>query len=1786
VDGELPGGTREVEVPAELFDTQGVRLWGGAIKVPLTGPRPWITRFALPNIKEPKKQHRLSLTLQHEALDGDYREEFWFNQETAAVQSHGLRASGVFPQRKVFLTVGLTAVKGQEAREIPVVIRVRDGEDNAVLSKQAAIPPKPEPQLHLIDITPDRSAVGPFTLEASIESEAFQVFLNASLRFAQPNALVPVSSMEHGDPALWFATLPAHRPLYQTGQYYYSPHLTELKKHDSPAISYDLEVKHTGRQSLRIDYPLDRESDVWGLQALPGKPLALVLWVKGNESTDQLVVHFEDNSNFSLPAWERRGNFSTATVCKLDFAGWKRLRVPVLGDGLQVSSTKGSTDKVDAPIRILAFTIKPVRGPKPSPMETTRRLWIDDLAVETQALPAEMLSLEVQNDEAQGRLTSDCTLAITAGNGYPSTLKRGLATLTARDARQSLVWTKSLDLEVPSESFATTTVPLRELAEKKPRGPVDVDITFQDAARPGTRLSRRITLKAHPQACIFHDFEEPISFSGYQPGKVGKSSAKIVAGGADGTGHALALPVKPKQEDNSVLFHPAVPGIVERIEMMIQGGERPVTLQPWLIDSGFTGIWLRPYNLFSAEPIVVDWKGWRKVIVPAPPVPAHYGDKNRYFLFRPWYPLHLALNAKVDGETPVEIRIDDIRVVTHLPEDEQIRAELDYPDDTRIHPPGSPLRLIVWNYAPEPAALSLRYELRSYQGFTAKSGKVEVSIPAGVKQKVTLLPSFPPGIYDLSVQGVGKNSVNACVMALDARKYFGEDPLATLIDPLALRKQLGLMTEKTYLDWDNFEAAPYLFHHNWFEGELKKVRALPILPRELIAISAKNDAALAAAKEAEQALRTAQQQAVNAINTEKQAAMKVEATEKLLPPAQMEEETISKQATAATMKADAATKDADAAKMLAAEAMKTVLATETAQKTAMMAVQTTEKDHQTAMTALKDIEAKATQTQMALAVAEKEATAGEAAAKAAEADPKQKDKVKALRDRATELKRKAETAKAALDTARAFVAIRKADVDKARLLVEMARKSLTVETAKVQAAKQAHQPVMQKATSANQATEQAKRDAAAVAQRLQAAKGKVANLVKMLDSDRMTLADRIKATATAKTVIEKAETTLEEARTAAEKASKEFEEAKIPYALRPVPVVGFCAEWAGPESLDAMLRGTYTRWIPNRLQLPRRLVDWSEFIRATQREHRGRFDSWVFWENPDLVDSPQSIPPRMYRPMLDVFSKWVKLYSPEAKVVAGGFNFPRAVDYLAKIKDAHTLPFDEIAVQMNLAELSPEQANLEGFLDELNDLLKVDQTRKLVRPTELDWSIGKHLSPLQQAAYHARATLILDSCGVPAHQLSIINTGFDFEGFGVFYRVSYGSSPEVQTFKPYHVPKPSYFALMESRRFLSEWKFVTSVNPPDRSLWDNRAFIYRNKDGRLTAVLWRAVDRERVYRIPASWQGVKARDIFGFEASLENGLRCTPMPTLVELPAGYQLDQLVHDLRVLTPANGSHLVLLDLHLNETHSAQRAGYEATGTLKKVLRSGAILGEGKVRETYLEGLQTEKFSFELPQAGNVLLLRRWFFDGAGEKLFVKHNGGAEQLWDLSKGQGNEPGLRQTTFVLRNCKAGKNEVAIRHEKPGNCAGYRLEPMPADHLPLERLGMFNGRQTKGEIVKHISTVGTPLTLGQTIYESGIGTHATSFIEYPLAGQFSALQVTVGIDAVTEGRGSVLCRIFVDGKERASSGIINGFSKPKTFKIDKLEGAQRLILSVTDAGDGNRDDLADWVEGKLLLKR
>ncbi len=163
----------------------------------------------------------------------------------------------------------------------------------------------------------------------------------------------------------------------------------------------------------------------------------------------------------------------------------------------------------------------------------------------------------------------------------------------------------------------------------------------------------------------------------------------------------------------------------------------------------------RNHNLFWAEPIKVDWKDWRRVSIPTPPIPAGYADKNRTFLFEPCYPLNLAFNAKAEGEGPVEIRFDRLRVVTHLAREDWQRLDIEYPDETRIHPVGAPLTAIITNLAHDPVEGELKYTLRQAQGFVAAEKKLPLKLAAGAQQRVTLLEHLGAGAYELQVAGFG-----------------------------------------------------------------------------------------------------------------------------------------------------------------------------------------------------------------------------------------------------------------------------------------------------------------------------------------------------------------------------------------------------------------------------------------------------------------------------------------------------------------------------------------------------------------------------------------------------------------------------------------------------------------------------------------------------------------------------------------------------------------------------------------------------------------------------------------------------------------------------------------------------------------------------------------------------------------------------------------------------------------------------------------------------------------------
>ena len=127
--------------------------------------------------------------------------------------------------------------------------------------------------------------------------------------------------------------------------------------------------------------------------------------------------------------------------------------------------------------------------------------------------------------------------------------------------------------------------------------------------------------------------------------------------------------------------------------------------------------------------------------------------------------------------------------------------------------------------------------------------------------------------------------------------------------------------------------------------------------------------------------------------------------------------------------------------------------------------------------------------------------------------------------------------------------------------------------------------------------------------------------------------------------------------------------------------------------------------------------------------------------------------------------------------------------------------------------------------------------------------------------------------------------------------------------------------------------------------------------------------------------------------------------------------------------------------------------------------------------------------------------------------------------------------------------------------------------HGPYER-DMSNGEQYAGD--------GQTLRMNGVTYSKGLGVHANSDISYTLGGKYKTFSAAIGIDDETNNSGSVDFQVFTDnGQKLYDSGVMNGFSATKIVNVD-VSGKQTLRLVVTDAGDGNAYDHADWANARV----
>jgi hypothetical protein len=107
-------------------------------------------------------------------------------------------------------------------------------------------------------------------------------------------------------------------------------------------------------------------------------------------------------------------------------------------------------------------------------------------------------------------------------------------------------------------------------------------------------------------------------------------------------------------------------------------------------------------------------------------------------------------------------------------------------------------------------------------------------------------------------------------------------------------------------------------------------------------------------------------------------------------------------------------------------------------------------------------------------------------------------------------------------------------------------------------------------------------------------------------------------------------------------------------------------------------------------------------------------------------------------------------------------------------------------------------------------------------------------------------------------------------------------------------------------------------------------------------------------------------------------------------------------------------------------------------------------------------------------------------------------------------------------------------------------------------------------------------LSVQYAFYRQGLGTHAPSQDVFDINRQFRTLTTDIGIDTEAGPQGSVRFIVIGDGKNLYSSDIVKRYELPRHVEID-VRGVKTLELVTDDAGNGNFDDHADWLNTMLI---
>jgi hypothetical protein len=185
-------------------------------------------------------------------------------------------------------------------------------------------------------------------------------------------------------------------------------------------------------------------------------------------------------------------------------------------------------------------------------------------------------------------------------------------------------------------------------------------------------------------------------------------------------------------------------------------------------------------------------------------------------------------------------------------------------------------------------------------------------------------------------------------------------------------------------------------------------------------------------------------------------------------------------------------------------------------------------------------------------------------------------------------------------------------------------------------------------------------------------------------------------------------------------------------------------------------------------------------------------------------------------------------------------------------------------------------------------------------------------------------------------------------------------------------------------------------------------------------------------------------------------------------------------------------------------------------------------------------------------------------------------ADKLWrDADEVRLQMPGPNKTTLV---CDRPTKLVSLQ---PLNVGVTYLSDLTAHsyrHIPYLTLTLpyYIDR----------SATGDRLRSNGKLYSKGLGIPSAARLTYVLDKPYRRFQAELALDDAAEMQGSVVCRVYlnIDGawKPAYESEIIRGGDWPVPISVD-LKGAAALTLIVDYADRGDEQDLANWLNARLV---